>query len=312
MRARAPGARPLSRKAWLWSVQAVAAGLVALFLGRALVRHWGEFRAIDLRLELRPGWLALSTVAVLATYVLQVASWRTVLRGWGQPLALTSAARIWCLANLGRYVPGKVWSVAGLVVLAQRAGVATWAATASTVAVQALGVGTAVALVAAAAPGAVSPLRLGVAAAAALGMLGVLAWPAAVRRLASVIPAAAAWHPLPPSSALRGAALTLAGWVTYGLAFWLLSRGVGVAPGLELRAAAGVFALGYILGLAALFAPGGVLVREAAFVALLTPLVGSGSALALTLASRVQLTLTEAAAALAALAVERSSQGGTR
>src|SRR2546430_12995204 len=37
--------------------------------------------------------------------------------------------------------PGKVWSVAGLIVLAQRAGVESWAAGASAFAIQAVGIG---------------------------------------------------------------------------------------------------------------------------------------------------------------------------
>lgn len=300
----------MRRRTWLWIIQGAAVGAVAVFLGRALSRHWAEFQTLELNLSFHSGWLALSVAAVLVTYGLQATSWRTVLRGWGQPLALGAATRIWCLANAGRYVPGKVWSVTGLVVLAQRAGVSAWAAAASTVAVQALGVGTAAAVVAATAPGSVSSPRLAVAALAAAATLGALAWPGALRLLARLLPAAQAWRPLAPSHALRGALLTLGGWITYGVAFWMLARGLGVAAGLTPTTAAGVFALGYILGLAALFAPGGVVVREAAFVALLTPLVGSGSAIALSLASRLQLTLTEAVAALLALAATRRPQGG--
>jgi len=300
----------MSRRAWLWIVQAAAAIVVAVFLTRALGRNWAEFRSLELRLEIHAGWLVLSVAAVLLAYALQIASWRRVLAGWAQHIGFGTAARVWCIANLGRYVPGKVWGVAGLLVLAQRAGVAGWAAGASTVAVQALGIGTAVALVAATTPGAASPLRLAAAAVAAVATLGALAWPRAVALLARAFQAATPWRALPPRNALEGAALTLAGWAAYGTAFWLLARGLGVAGSLGLPAAAGVFALGYILGLAALFAPAGVVVREAAFVALLTPLIGSAGALTLSLASRVQLTLTEAVAALLALAAERRLQGG--
>src|SRR5438093_10890795 len=87
----------------------------------------------------------------------------------------------------------------------------------------------------------------------------------------------------------------LAGWLAYGLAFWLLARGLGLPPTLPLATATGVFALGYILGLLALFAPGGVGVRELVFIGLLTPALGSGGAVALSVGSRVRLTLTEAA-----------------
>jgi hypothetical protein len=130
-----------------------------------------------------------------------------------------------------------------------------------------------------------------------------------MHRLGQLVRSSVPWRALPLVHASQGAALTLAAWLTYGTAFWLLAAGLGVDAGLDLWTAVGVFALGYILGLAAVFAPGGIVVREAAFVALLTPVVGSGAALALSLASRVQLTLTEAGAALLALAVERRLQG---
>jgi len=101
----------------------------------------------------------------------------------------------------------------------------------------------------------------------------------------------------------ESAALTLVSWGSYGLAFWLLARGLGLPGSLPLTTAAGVFALGYILGLLALFAPGGVGVRELVFIGLLTPTLGSGGAVALSVGSRVLLTLCEAAAPLGALLV---------
>ena len=53
-----------------------------------------------------------------------------------------------------------------------------------------------------------------------------------------------------------------------------------------------------MLGLLALFAPGGVGVRELVLIGLLAPALGSGGAVAVSLASRVLLTVLEGAAAL--------------
>ena len=111
------------------------------------------------------------------------------------------------------------------------------------------------------------------------------------------------FKPLPLAAVAESAALTLVSWGSYGLAFWLLARGLGLSGSLPLTTAAGVFALGYILGLLALFAPGGVGVRELVFIGLLTPTLGSGGAVALSVGSRVLLTLCEAAAPLGALLV---------
>jgi len=242
---------------------------------------------------------------VLATYAIQIESWRRILAGWGQRLAYGRAARIWLLVNLGRYIPGKVWSVAGLIVLAQRAGVESWAAGASAFAIQAVGIGTAVALVALAIPGATSPLRLVVAALIAVGTIGILAWDRVARRLAALVGRAEQFRALPLAAVAESATLTFASWVTYGVAFWLLVPGLGLTGGghLSLPTAAGVFALGYILGLLALFAPGGVVVREVTFIGLLTPALGSGGAVALSVGSRVLLTLTEVAAPLIVLLI---------
>src|SRR2546427_5690105 len=106
-----------------------------------------------------------------------------MLAGWGRRLPYTAAARAWTLSNLGRYIPGKVWSVAGLVVLAERAGVRRSAAAVSAFAMQAVVLGPGVMLVAIATPHAPSPILLGGAVVAALGVIGVLAWPRGARRL---------------------------------------------------------------------------------------------------------------------------------
>ncbi|HYK82122.1 MAG TPA: lysylphosphatidylglycerol synthase domain-containing protein [Gemmatimonadales bacterium] len=282
-------------------MQVAAGAVVAVLVGRALVRNWSEFRSLHIALHLRPGWITLSILTVFVTYALQVESWRRILAGWSQQLSYDRALKIWLLVNLGRYIPGKVWSVAGLMVLAQRAGVDAWAAAASAVVIQALGIGTAVVVVAATTPSAESPLRLVAAALAAAGTIGLLVWDRPAQVLARLVGPGAAFRALPWRAAVRGGVLTLLSWVTYGVAFWLLARGLGLPPTLPVATAAGVFALGYILGLLALFAPGGVGVRELVFIGLLTPSLGSGGAVALSVASRVLLTLTEAVGPLGLL-----------
>ena len=279
-------------------------------VGRVVARNWEQFRSLNLHLEIHPGWLALAGLAVFLTYAIQVESWRRVLAGWGQRLPFGPAARTWCLANMGRYVPGKVWSVAGLVFLAQRVGVPGSVATASAFANLALALGTGTAVGAAATPAAVGVARLAAGLLVALGTLGVLVWPLAARQLGRLMNAGWPLPPLPLSAVLAGGILMLLSWVTYGIAFWLLAQGLLPRGSLPIETAVGTFALGYILGMLALFAPGGVGVRELALVSLLTPVVGGGGALALSVGSRALLTLAEASAALASLALVRRRTPG--
>jgi len=288
---------------WRLVAQLLVAAVVLALVARTVASNWNSYRSLNFALELRPGWLLLSLGSLVVVSALQIESWRRILGGWAQPLRFLAGARIWFLANLGRYVPGKVWSVAGMVVLAEQEGVKRWAAAASAVAVQAVGLGTAAALVAAATPHAASPLRLAGAVLVALATVGSLAWKGALARLGRMVGATAEWRALPTGAVLAGSGLTLLSWCVYGLAFWALGRGLGLPPALPLADAAGVFALGYILGLLALFAPGGIGVREGVFYVLLTPYLGSGGALALSVASRLELTVTEAVAGLGALAL---------
>lgn len=296
-------------RALVWIGQLVLVGVVAAFVWQTLAARWEEFRAIDLTLEVDLGWIAVAALLVLATYGLLVEAWRSVLRGWGQRLGYDAAFRIWTVSNLGRYVPGKVWSIAGLAVLAQRAGAAGWAAAGSALVLQAMAIGTGVAVVAASAPGTLRPAWLVVGAIVAIGTMVALSWPVTVRILGRVAGRPDV-VPLPWKTLATATAVTALSWLTYGLAFWCLARGL-LGPGaaaLALPTAVGVFAGGYIVGLIALFAPGGLGVREVVFLGLLTPQLGAGAAVALAAGSRVLLTLTEIAAALVGLCIRTTTE----
>jgi uncharacterized membrane protein YbhN (UPF0104 family) len=102
--------------------------------------------------------------------------------------------------------------------------------------------------------------------------------------------------------------LALLSWMTYGLSFWLLERGLGVPGSLPLATAAGSFAIAYIVGLLAFIVPGGVGVREVVLIGLLTPALGAGGAVALSVASRILLTLTEVLAPAAVLLLDRDAK----
>ena len=284
----------------IWLLQGVLALAVIVFVWRSAARHWDEFRSLEFAVQLRPGWIALAGAVVLLTYGLLVAAWRAVIGGWGERLAYRPAVRIWTVSNLGRYLPGKVWSVAGLAVLAQREGVAAWAAVGAAVAMQAIAVGSGVAVAAATVPGTLSAPGALVAAAVAAATIAALAMPRVVA-LVGRITRRPDLRPLPVRAVVLAGTVTTVSWLAYGVGFWCLARGTLGNTSLGMAPAIGVFAAGYITGLLALFAPGGVGVREAVFIALLAPSVGSGGAIVLGVASRALLTLTEVAAALLGL-----------
>jgi hypothetical protein len=87
-------------------------------------------------------------------------------------------------------------------------------------------------------------------------------------------------------------------WAGYGAALWLLARGILPSVGLRPALAVAVFTASYLAGFLALFAPGGIGVREGLFILMLQGPLGIGAATALAVASRLLLTLTELGAAV--------------
>ena len=66
-----------------------------------------------------------------------------------------------------------------------------------------------------------------------------------------------------------GVVANLVAWVGYGVALWLLARGLLPGAGLELVPAIAVFTASYLAGFLALIAPGGLGVREGLFILML-------------------------------------------
>lgn len=291
----------------------LAAAVVAGFILRTFLRNWGEFARTPLDLDLRPAWIVASALLVWAAYGVLIWAWRGLGASWAPPLPPGESARIWAVSSLGKYVPGKVWAFAGMAVLAQRAGMPGWAATGAAVLMQALALATGALVIGvcgtaaleAAHPGA--RLVLLFLAIASLAGVALAAWPPLATRLLARL-AGPGEVPGPPGIGplLAGAAANLAAWLAYGAALWCLTRGVLGEARLPFTAAAGAFAASYLAGVLALFAPGGLIVREALFIVLLEPVLGLPRATALAIASRLLLTFTEVGIALPFLATRRS------
>jgi glycosyltransferase 2 family protein len=300
------------RNGWVRGAQAAVGLAIVGFAIRALARSWDQLRSQPLEWQPRPGWLVLSLMLVWLMYVLLIFGWRSVLKGWGQRLDGWSAARIWILSGLGKYVPGKVWAIAGMALLSQRAGVAAWAATGAAVVMQVLAIGTGAAvaglagahILESAQQGARTGLLLLVA--SAIISVALLLWPPFLRRMLRLAAPQAVGAPqLAGKGLLVGIATNIVAWLGYGLALWLLARGLLPTSGLGLRLAIAVFTASYLAGFLALFAPGGIGVREGLFILMLQGPLGVGAATSLAIASRLLLTIAELGAAVPFIALRR-------
>ena len=130
----------MNRPRWTtWVATALGILVIALAV-RALLANWNTASAQPLEWQLRPAWLALALLLVLVGFVVLVEGWRRILAGMGDELPFLTAARIWTLSSLGKYVPGKVWATAGAVIMSQRAGASGTNALTAALAMQGLAV----------------------------------------------------------------------------------------------------------------------------------------------------------------------------
>ncbi|WP_396206020.1 lysylphosphatidylglycerol synthase domain-containing protein [Gemmatimonas sp.] len=286
--------KPLVR----WLLLAITFGFIAW----GLSRQWTEVEQSVRSLDIRWPWVLAASGLVLATYAMLIQSWRMLLAGWGGHLPYGKAAQIWTVANLGRYLPGKVWSITALGVLSSRAGVSGVAAAGASVLGTLLNIGAGFGvsvifggpLLDAVSPG----LQRVSLVTAVIFVLGVLMLPFL---LPLVLDRFARWRGLPLAEQhLRNrdvwsaALLNSLAWVGYGVAFACFARGVlPLTPNITVYIA--VYAASYLVGFLALFAPGGIGFRELALSALLVAggAAGQGDAAVLGATSRIWLTVLE-------------------
>ena len=271
------------------------------FAYREVRGSWGHLLRQPLPADVRWGFVAASMATFALAYLVLIQTWRQIVASWDRPLSMGDAARIWLVSGLGRYVPGKLWAIAAMGTMAQRAGVSPVAATGSSVLNVVVNIAAGFVVVMAtgwrllAVPYAGAPAVAVTVLVVAVILLMAVPWLTPhLLRMAQRVTGRTAAVGSPPHRAIGYAVVgNVVGWVLYGLAFQLLTRGLfGSAHG-GLAAYVAVYALSYLVGYLALLAPAGVGVREASMVVLM-PAAGLASApqaLVLAIASRLMLTI---------------------
>lgn len=276
---------------WLPALRAVFLLAVAAFAWHGL--H-GRLDEVGAALRATSGLgaalaLILLVLGLLATGVV----WRRLMAAAGADLPLRDGLAMFFVGQLGKYIPGSVWSIGAQAQLAGRKDVPPR----TTVAAGLLFLGYHVAS--------------GVVAGSVVVLLGGLAvpWPQwltvllLVSSTMGMLPVVVRWAgsriagrqvAVDVGDSLVILTLMAAAWAAYAVALVLLSPG---HPWVAIAAFGGAFALAYAVGVVVVVAPAGVGARETLFVLLLTPLVGIGGATALALLARVAHTAADAAMA---------------
>ena len=256
-------------------------------------------------------FLALSVALLLVAFVIPAALWSRVLVAFGEkPVPVVQGTAMLLVANLGRYVPGKVVQVAGLAVLARRAGMSGVRATGAAIVAQILN------LIGAAILGGwvayqmndsngAAGLAVGFGAVLALGAFLYLGGAEVLLRW--ILKRVGHSGELPGAAGRRLLLLVpgyMLNWLVFGAAFASLAAGLGLPVPVVFATTA--FAAAYFAGYIS-FLPAGIGVREGSLVFLLTPLLGPGPSVVLAALQRVWITVAELAAAAAGAWLLRGS-----
>lgn len=299
-----------------WKRWAQAAVLIAAtgFLAVLVAGQWSALQAY--RWQLAPEWALPALIGLELTWLFELDAWRMILKGLGAPLAYRTAAPIWFLSNIVRYIPGNVWQFLGMAELAHEAGAPRLTTLTSIVLHQVISTAAGAALAACYFAlfddgewlRALRPALL----IAPLGLLllqprlldGALNW--LLRRLG---------RPLIRVSLTGRQVMLLIGrylvvWMMMGLSFAALVRGLTPLAWPAATYLVAAWAAAYVIGYLTLLTPAGLGVREGALTLLLLPIMPAGAAAVVAIVARLWMVAGEALGAGAALAVRAQALRG--
>jgi glycosyltransferase 2 family protein len=303
------------RSRWFRTARIALAVVVLASVGWGVSHFWSAYASQPLRVNPQWGRLALSALLTLATYAVLAQTLRVMLAQWNERVSFWRMAHIWSVSNLYRYVPGKVWQIGAMGVMAQREGVSPVAATGSAMLSTIVNITTGFAVALGTGSVALDALHPGTSRVAlaltAIALLGLAVLPLVLPRIVVLlrritgrdIPIAT----VPPSVLVYAVIGNLVSWLLYGLAFRLFMGGVlGHAAG-DLPSYIAVFSAAYVLGYIVLFLPAGVGARELSMVAALQAfhlVAGREEAVLIAVTSRLWTSLLELVPGFGFLAVD--------
>lgn len=296
----------------------IAAALYFVFI--KVRKNWADF--VSYEWEINWLWLCVSIILQILPLFIFSSIWRKLIAAFGHYNVTHAAAfKISYLANLGRYIPGRIWQVFGMIYLARKVKIQEGEAVASWALTQMFAIPAAF-LVAALCVW-LHPEMLDVvitqnlqgplyAAIILLALTCVLIVAAPAKMLKAynwflkLVRRQPVRMHLSPSTAAQiffGYAL---GWAIFGLAFWLFLFSITGKSDLPVSVGVGVFTLAYQIGYLAFFTPGGLGVRELVMTTTLIPFLGPIAA-GISVAARLWNILAELLSSAIALSVPLKS-----
>jgi hypothetical protein len=288
--------------------------VVLAFCSYGLAVEWPELRPAIGRLHAYS--IAGALAAAMASAGCSMLAWRRLLADLGSKLPVKVAARVTFMAQMGKYLPGAIWSVAAQVELGRdhhvprRRGIAAlvmWIA-------GSIAVGLLVAAVSLPLASPEVARRYLIFFIAAIPVIAICLAPPVLHRMLNFGLKIIRQEPLEQRVSWRGLASALAwvllGWLLLGIQMWLLVSDLARDGVHSLVIAIGATALAFAVALLLIVFPNGIGAREVILAAALAPALPHGAALAVALVGRGVTTVSDVAWGGIAIALGRSVRQG--
>jgi uncharacterized membrane protein YbhN (UPF0104 family) len=285
--------------------------IVLAFCGYGLAAEWPGVHAALGRMH----WYSVagSVAAAMAGAGCMMLAWRALLADLGSSLPVATTARITFVSQLGKYVPGAIWSFAAHVELGYDHYVPRRRGAASVVMALAVTVAVGLAIAAFGLPlASAAAARHYLWALAALPVILVCLCPPVLGWLTDRVLGVIRLQQLERRPTWRGLAVaagwTVLGWLMLGLQVWLLLASMTGRGADVLLLAVGGYALACSVALVLVVFPNGIGPRELILIAALAPVLDRPAALAVALLARVATTISDLAWGGIGLAVGRRAR----
>ena len=287
----------LSDRRVLWSILAVVLGLVVYGIIRVIIRDWDQIA--EYPWHINGWWLAGSIILATGSIALSSKVMHRLIKAFGARIGFWKFAYIFWLANMGRYAPGKIIQVVGMLVMLKREGISRRVAISAMVVFQGmlLLVGGMVATVLMG-PGFLKKISPAIPEWTVIPFVAVgliLSFPTILERLINLGLKALGRDPYGREQveyklSIRDWLIAIMAlvilWVGFAASFASLIKAITPLTLQDFPYAGGTFLAAYIVGWLVLITPGGLGVREGIIALLLSAILPGGVAGVVSIVSR--------------------------
>jgi uncharacterized membrane protein YbhN (UPF0104 family) len=291
-----------TKKILIRFAQVVVVALIFYFLIKGLVSNWSQVKDFDWKFNYP--LLILSFLLQIMALCWLVQIWRWILRHSGSTISYPGLFKIWFFANLGRYLPGKVWQFLGMVYMLEKRGVPKSNSVSTALLAQSLSVisGLLIAFVflgtdlysqfLAKKPGLVLIMAV-----FGLFIVTVVCYPKLLGEIINFGLGIFKREKISLDITSKDVIIYIltysVSWLLFGLAFLVFIKAMAQASFDMYPGITGAFAFAFNIGFLALFVPGGIGVREGILVLLLSSVFPVPIATLISLVARLWVTVAE-------------------